>query len=123
MEHILFIDDATALTELVPLVFPEYLFSTAHTGSDGLKLLEEDNSISLIFLDYDLPQMNGLDILSVIRERFPHLTVIMISGFPHITEESMRSGAFAFIDKPIDYDDLQDVIWLYLDQKESNDKL
>lgn len=75
---------------------------TAESGEECLRLLE-DELPDLILLDIWLPGMDGIEVLKVIKARFPQIQVIMMSG--HGTIESAvkatKLGAFDFIEKPL----------------------
>ena len=75
-------------------------FSTS--VEEGLKLLDSFLP-DLILLDVQLKDGNGLDVLKKIKENYPDMTVIMISGHSGIKEavQAMKSGAFDFLEKPL----------------------
>lgn len=75
---------------------------TAESGEECLRLLD-DELPDLILLDIWLPGMDGIEVLKVIKARFPQIQIIMMSG--HGTIESAvkatKLGAFDFIEKPL----------------------
>ena len=64
--------------------------------------------VEVVILDVKMPGMDGLEVLREIRVRFPLVGVIMLTGHGTIESavEGMKSGAFDFITKPCDIDDL-----------------
>jgi two-component system nitrogen regulation response regulator NtrX len=74
----------------------------ADSGEAGLELLERIDP-DLCFLDIWLPGLDGLQVLDLVLEKYPHLPMIMISG--HGTIETavtaIKKGAFDFIEKPL----------------------
>ncbi|MCA1988457.1 MAG: response regulator [Desulfarculus sp.] len=76
-------------------------------GREALAMLQEEPS-DVVVLDQKMPQMDGLTTLSQIRERFPGVKVIMLTG--HATVDSAVSGialgAFDYLVKPCDLDTL-----------------
>lgn len=114
--HILVIDDEPTIKETLSLVFPEFQFTSTSNGKEGLSALRQLTDIAMVFLDYDMPGMNGIDTLCAIKEEFPGIDVIMVTGNPHITEEAMHYGAAGLIEKPIDFDELQELIWDVMDK-------
>ena len=62
------------------------------------------NSIGCVVTDYLMPNMNGLELLAWIRERDPGLATILVTaqGEKKLVAESLRGGAFDFLDKPVD---------------------
>ncbi len=80
---------------------------TAGSGQEALAELEK-HEVEVVVLDVKMPGMNGLEVLSEIRIRFPLVGVIMLTGHGTIESavEGMKSGAFDFVTKPCDIDDL-----------------
>lgn len=78
---------------------------TAHLGGDGLKLLCE-NGYDLAFIDLNLPDMSGMEILRKFREIRNKTLTVMITGMQDSksTIEAIRLGAFDYIRKPLDLD-------------------
>jgi CheY-like chemotaxis protein len=79
--RILFVDDEERLRSMAKAIFEShgYEVQCAKDGFDGLEALKESLP-DLIISDLQMPKMNGFEFLSVIRQRFPHLPVIVISG-------------------------------------------
>ena len=80
----------------------------AFTGTEALNQLEKNNSIDVVILDIRLPDFNGVDVLKKIKTKNPLLEVIMITGYAAINSavESLKLGAFDYLTKPFDLDDL-----------------
>ena len=80
----------------------------AFDGKEALKKLEEDGSIEVVILDIKMPVMDGMTTLKEIKSRYPLVEVIMLTG--HATVESgiegMKMGAFDYLMKPCDMDQL-----------------
>lgn len=76
-------------------------FFQSSTGKDVLEIIE-NKRIDLVYLDIDLPDMNGLEILKTIMQQFSHVVVIMVSGESSAVNvmDSIKSGARGFIVKP-----------------------
>lgn len=83
----------------------------AHTAEDALASLAE-RPIDLVVLDIRLPGMDGLETLAEIRRRHPELRVIMLTGFAdtQMAAEALRQGAFAYLVKPVEVEELLDRI-------------
>ncbi|MGD9819396.1 MAG: sigma-54-dependent transcriptional regulator [Desulfomonilaceae bacterium] len=107
--QVLVIDDETTIRESLEMFLHEkgLSVSQAGTGTDGFRLFTEINP-SLIILDIRLPDISGMEILKKIMARDPDAKVIMITAFHDMetTIEAMRNGAFDYIHKPIDVDEL-----------------
>lgn len=84
-------------------------FATA-TASYGLEGLEElaTSSPDVVLLDLKMPDMSGIEVLEQIKEKYPAIKVIMLSGHGAATEgtDCIECGAFAFIMKPVDFTEL-----------------
>ena len=80
---------------------------TATSGAAALEILGRDN-IHVVILDVKMPGMDGIETLKKIKDRHPLVEVIMLTG--HATVESaidgMKSGAFDFLMKPTEIDEL-----------------
>jgi len=92
----------------------------AHRVKDGLKNL--DNHIyQLLLLDYRLPDGTGFELLESVRAKHPQVPVIMMTSFRDIATavRAMRLGAFHYITKPVNPDELLMVVKEALQQKET----
>jgi DNA-binding NtrC family response regulator len=87
---------------------------SAEAGLQALKLrgLEQPDSIDLVLLDVQLPGMTGLQALREIRAFDPSISVLLITAHGNIRDavEAMREGAYNYIEKPVQEQDLQDLI-------------
>lgn len=109
MKSILVIDD----DRLIRQTFKTHLTSegfdvhVAADGNEGVRLYKEIVP-NLVILDINLPGLHGIEVLKRIREADPKAYVIMITAFDDMqtTVEAMKLGAFEYICKPIDYDEL-----------------
>jgi len=84
-----------------------YEVETAQSGLEALRCLEAE-AFDLVLLDLMLPQMSGQEVLDHIRSRYPELPVIMISGIATIDAAvaALRAGAYDFIRKPLESEEL-----------------
>ena len=113
---ILSVDDETDLELLLTQYFRrkirkgEYEFFFAHNGLEALQVLLKHPDIDIILSDINMPEMDGLTLLTKINEmRNPSLKCIMVSAYGDMDNirHAMNNGAFDFATKPIDLDDLQ----------------
>ena len=113
---ILSVDDETDLELLLTQFFRrqirkgEYEFFFAHNGLEALQVLLKHPDIAIILSDINMPEMDGLTLLTKINEmRIPSLKCIMVSAYGDMDNirHAMNNGAFDFATKPIDLDDLQ----------------
>ena len=112
---ILSVDDETDLELLLTQYFRrkirqgEYEFFFAHNGLEALDMLQERPDIDIILSDINMPEMDGLTLLSKINERQnPAQKCIIVSAYGDMgnIRSAMNKGAFDFATKPIDLDDL-----------------
>jgi DNA-binding NtrC family response regulator len=109
-EKILIVDDEPlirwALTEA--LRSWSYASAEASTGAAALAMFETEQP-SAVLLDVNLPDGSGLDVLREIKRRQPDAVVIMITGNVQVADTiaALRGGAYDFIGKPINLEELQ----------------
>ena len=84
-----------------------YRVTIAKTAHDALELVEQIR-FDLVFLDANLPSMNGLELYLAIKKITPTAVAIMISGmekeFEEIAKEAVRRNAYTIVRKPLDID-------------------
>jgi DNA-binding NtrC family response regulator len=109
MKKILVIDDEPIIRiSCERTLAPEgYEVRTASGGREGLTFLEQEN-FGLVILDLKMPDIDGIEVLNAIREKWPETKVIMISGYSTVDTavQALRQGAFNFIEKPFTPDTL-----------------
>lgn len=112
---ILSVDDEPDLEVLLSHYFRrkirkgEYEFTFAHNGLEALKLMVEHPDFDIVLSDINMPEMDGLTLLSKINElRNPAQKCIMVSAYGDMKNirTAMNRGAFDFTTKPIDMEDL-----------------
>jgi len=102
--HILIIDDEVTLRRMMARVLQRagYEVTTAADGKEGIALASEHH-FDLLYLDIRMPEMNGLEVLTTIHEKFPDLPVILFTAQPdlHSAVEALRRGATDYLLKPL----------------------
>ena len=105
LKSILIIDDERSIRATLKeiLEFEKYLVETAVDGIEGYKMAEENN-FDLIFCDIKMPKIDGIETLKKIVENKILSPVVMISGHGDIETavETLKIGAFDYIEKPLD---------------------
>lgn len=108
--HILLIDDEPAQITSIKLFLKrrDYMVSSANSGQDGINIVKDGN-IDLVFTDYRMPAMNGLEVVQSINKLNPELPVVVITAFSDIKDavQVMKEGAFDYLSKPIQLDELE----------------
>ncbi len=86
-----------------------YSFVFAHNGLEALERLQEDSDIDMVLSDINMPQMDGLTLLEQIPKVDPELRAVIISAYGDMKNirTAMNRGAFDFVTKPIDFEDLE----------------
>ncbi len=107
MSTILIIDDEPGIRTVLRDVLEDESY-TVLAAEDGIAGLTElaNSQVDVVFLDVWLPNMGGIDVLKRIRELYPDVQVIMISGHANISlaVQSTKMGAFDFLEKPLSLD-------------------
>jgi len=113
MPIILLIDDDKKLTESIVLNVGEDHFDwrVANDGEQGLKMIDEVDP-DLILSDIRMPNLDGISLLERVKKSRPELPVIMITAYEDMetTIRAMQLGAYEYVRKPIDPEELELVI-------------
>ena len=113
MKRILVVDDDESLRRVMQMQLEEagYEVLAVSQGQDALALME-DTTPALVITDLKMPGISGLDLLRKLREAYPETTVIMITAFGTVSTavEAMKAGAYDYITKPVDYEQLMLVV-------------
>ncbi|GAB3277842.1 SpoIIE family protein phosphatase [Larkinella harenae] len=113
---ILSVDDESDMEMLITQRFRRQIrdkvfeFVFASNGAEALEKLEENQDVSLVLSDINMPEMDGLTFLSKLNDRkSPYLKAVMVSAFNDMDNirTAMNRGAFDFVTKPINFDDLE----------------
>jgi sigma-B regulation protein RsbU (phosphoserine phosphatase) len=122
---ILCVDDEQDMEMLITQQFrrnirnKEYSFIFAQNGVQALEQLEKNPDVCLILSDINMPEMDGLTFLSKLKERKnAELKTVMVSAYGDMENirTAMNRGAFDFITKPINFDDMEITILKTLDE-------
>src|SRR5580658_5535716 len=87
----------------------EFAFRFAHHGEEALSALDAEPDIDLMLLDINMPVMDGLTLLSELGERQAAVRAIIVSAYGDMPNlrTAMNRGAFDFVTKPVDLNDLE----------------
>lgn len=85
--------------------------ATAHDGLEGKKSIEEYRP-DIIFMDINMPEMDGLSMIAAIKSQFPNLQICVLTGFRDFeyAREAIRLGVTRFLLKPSNMDELEEAI-------------
>ncbi len=107
--RVLIVDDERDFVEMFSLRLKQQgeRVSTAYSGREALDLLKQV-SIDVVILDIRMPGMDGIDTLKQIRRLYPLVEVILLTGHgsTETAVEGMKLGAFDYLMKPADFDEI-----------------
>ncbi|MEM9481107.1 MAG: sigma-54 dependent transcriptional regulator [Verrucomicrobiota bacterium] len=113
MSKILIIDDEAAILDLMTKLCEGLGHEVLpfQTGREGVETLHKENPDMLI-VDLRIGDMNGLEIIQECGEKYPDMPVIMVTGYGSVETavEAMKLGAFDYLTKPFELDDLKRTI-------------
>jgi DNA-binding NtrC family response regulator len=111
--RILIVDDEEIVIRSCLRILSDSIYSvdSVQDGAGALRKVEE-NDYDLIVLDIMMPKMDGLEVLQQVKERHPDIDVIMVTGLSQIQTavKAMKLGAFDYLSKPFDPDELKHVV-------------
>jgi len=91
----------------------------AEDGLSGLEILEKE-AFDLVILDLKMPGLSGMEVLSRIKQEYPEVVVVVITGYATVESavEAMRHGAYDFLPKPFTPESLRAIVGRALDARE-----
>ena len=111
--HVLVVDDENVILNFCQrgLTKVGYAVKTAINGADALKILDSED-VDIVLSDLKMDIMDGMELLRHIKRDYPHVEVIMMTGFASVENaiESMKLGAFDFLLKPLKIDQMRLVV-------------
>lgn len=115
MDKILVVDDETDLEALIKQKFRkqirehQYEFIFALNGKEALQKILQEPDIDMVFSDINMPEMDGLTLLEKLTELNPIIKAVIVSAYGDMDNirTAMNRGAFDFICKPVNFEDLE----------------
>ena len=115
MAKILVVDDEADLQVLIKQKFRKkireniYEFVFAMNGNEALEALDQHTDVDLVLSDINMPEMDGLTLLTRISEKNSLLKSVIVSAYGDMENirTAMNRGAFDFVTKPVDFTDLE----------------
>ena len=112
---ILIVDDEPDVFSLIAQQFENHIagfevdFISAMNGKEAIEKLEQNPDIDVVMTDINMPIMDGLELLSIINKRWPLIRVVVISAYGDMKNirKAMNQGAYDFVIKPVDFQDLE----------------
>ncbi|NQZ69141.1 MAG: sigma-54-dependent Fis family transcriptional regulator [Lentisphaeria bacterium] len=127
MDRILVVDDEALIRDLLKetVIRCGIEVETASSGENAIEKLKE-TEVQMMFVDMRMNKMSGMDVLSHVRERYPHIIFVLMTAYGSIETavDAMKMGAFDFIIKPFTPDQTEVLIekaknWLQLNERQS----
>jgi len=107
--RLLLIDDDKSITGAMKLMFERlgYIVDVAHAGSEAIRKSHE-KIYHIALIDIRLPDMNGVDLLTKLKESDPKMVKIIITGYPSLESrvQALNDGADAYVVKPFKPEEL-----------------
>ena len=122
---VLIVDDDEGMRDtLTAILRHQYLVLTAATGEEGLGVLKRED-VDLILLDVRLPGIDGLEVLTIVKENYSLVEVIMVSALSEVevAVTAMKRGAYHYITKEFDYDSLRSLVRNALERQDLSRQL
>ncbi|MCX8026892.1 MAG: sigma-54 dependent transcriptional regulator [Thermodesulfovibrionales bacterium] len=117
---ILIVDDEINTLKVLSAILSKkgYEVITSHSAEDALSKLNNAN-VDTIIVDYKLPNMSGIDFVEIVKRDASSPPIIMLTAFGSIEKavEAMKKGAFNYLTKPVNKDELLTVIREALDKQ------
>ena len=119
--RILVVDDEPMMADSLRQNFMEegYSVDTAATGAAAIELFDQ-GAHHLAICDLQLPDMDGLEVLRHMKDARPTSEVIVVTGYGTVQKavEATKAGAFYFVEKPFDFEELQPLVEKALERRE-----
>lgn len=119
--HILVVDDEEVMRNACIQILTRdgHRVRIAENGRQGLAMMKEE-AFDIVILDLVMPGLSGMDVLRRVKENFPDLIVIVITGYATVESavEAMKEGAYDYIPKPFTPDALRIVVRRAIEKKE-----
>ena len=111
---LLIVEDEERMRRLFELVLKPagYDLLWARSGAEAISLIKDHGSVDMIITDLQLGGLSGMDVLEAAREHLPDVPVLIVTGYGTVKSavEAMQKGAYDYISKPVDNDELKIVI-------------
>lgn len=87
--------------------------------SNGEALFSSDLTFDIVFLDYQMPLLNGMETARKLRKKNSLCSIIFVTNYPDFVFESFEVTPYRFFTKPISENDIKNMLTLYIQQQKS----
>ncbi|HEY4758782.1 MAG TPA: sigma-54 dependent transcriptional regulator, partial [Chthoniobacterales bacterium] len=119
--RILIVDDEAMMADSLRQHLSDegYSVDTAATGAEGIERFDQGGH-HLAICDLQLPDMDGLDVMRHMKDARPNTEVIVVTGYGSVQRavDATKAGAFYFVEKPFDFEELQPLVDKALERRE-----
>ncbi len=124
-ETVLIVDDEIGPRESLKMILKSlYRIESAENGMDAIGILQE-KKVDLVTVDIRMPGPSGIDVLRKIKEQWPSVEVLIVTGYGTLRTamDAIHYGAFDYLLKPFDIEEIVAVICKALIRKKRNDAM
>lgn len=122
---ILVVDDERLIVKLFKMFFrekiksKEYELIFASNGKEALEKLQAESEIDMMLTDINMPEMDGLTLLAKMNELNMNIKTVVLSAYGDVENmtTALNLGAFDFLNKPIDFKQLENIITRALEEE------
>lgn len=113
--HILVADDEPNLRKVLSALLTRegYDVVTAQDGEDALEKVHRlADALDVVITDLRMPKVDGMEVLSTVNRRFPQIPVVLITAFGSVGQavEAVKAGAFDYVEKPFEQEQIRNVV-------------
>ncbi|USX18711.1 response regulator [Oxalobacteraceae bacterium OTU3REALA1] len=109
---VLVVDDQQDLADMAEMLLSSYGMEVrvAYSAEDALAILRADSTIEAVFSDIAMPGMSGLQLAGLVGSNYPHIKVVLTSGYTHPELLAARRDSVLFVTKPYSIDKVVDLL-------------
>jgi two-component system chemotaxis response regulator CheY len=106
LKKVLVVDDSNLIHQMYKMVLMRYRCSVVHAqnGQEGMDKLAQNPDVNVVFVDINMPVMNGLDFVKKVKEtgKYGHIPIVIVSteGRDEDAERGLALGASGYVKKP-----------------------